>query len=256
MKYYFVVVEGAHDEAILAKMLKIMGFKERTDISEIDPFWQGLVPKNFPYRNRINERVPVPSIFSKGNQSVSIYSVGGQDQLVPSISLSLSNTIDANKLSGLAIICDADELPPLTKFSHLKNALIQEEELWLKEQFSTVKRPGELFGKKPAMGIFILPNNEEQGTLETLLVEGAQTSYPKIHQGATSYLNKLPSEYTDSWNASKKGKALVGIIGNVILPGRSNQVVIKDRKSMLITEHTIERTSQRHLYKFITQLLA
>ena len=74
--------------------------------------------------------------------------------------------------------------------------------------------------------LFLLPDNETQGTLETLLLAGAEQQYPDLLKSACDYIDTVRPNYSKNLKGFNDTKATVGVIANVLRPGRANQVSI------------------------------
>ncbi|MGR6008841.1 DUF3226 domain-containing protein [Bacillus cereus] len=120
------------------------------------------------------------------------------------------------------------------------------------EQLSSINI-GQVSTGNPKVGIYVFPNNEETGTLEKVLLEGANQSYPELVKEATSYIDNIDDKYKKKWKPSDSQKVLVGCIANILKPGKANQVSIQDND--WICGKSLENGSQFILNDFIKQIL-
>ena len=74
IEHALIVVEGPHDVEFVGRLLRLDGFARVRYESELDGFWQPLVPRAFPHGGDLLKRVPVPSFFARGEHSVAVHS--------------------------------------------------------------------------------------------------------------------------------------------------------------------------------------
>ena len=77
--------------------------------------------------------------------------------------------------------------------------------------------------------MYIFPDDENSGTLESLLLESAEIVYPDLKINAEAYINSVdPKQYCELQDVTKTSKATIGCIANVLKPGKANQVALAD----------------------------
>lgn len=249
-KYYYFIVEGVHDAAALRRFLKLFSIMSVTNIERIDPFWKRTIPTSFPHNGDLQKRMPVPQFFQNDEISIAIQTAGGDSKIVDAFE-GLWN-IDYEKLSGLAIFCDADDKNAEQRFNDLTSYLIDhvEEEYQILFENLEFNRINE---NPMKFSIFVFPNNEDDGTLEKLLLEGGEVVYPHLLDEARKYVASIPEEYKRHWRPSSESKVLFGVAANVLKPGKANQVSIQDNE--WISSSTIGQVNQGRLYQFLKRLL-
>lgn len=99
----------------------------------------------------------------------------------------------------------------------------------------------------------MFPDNSRQGTLETVLLECAEISYPTLLTGANAYVDGVDLSFKSAWGVSDKNKVVVGCIANVLRPGKANQVSIQDND--WICSSTLTLKSVDSLNTFVKNLL-
>jgi hypothetical protein len=240
MDYFLVVVEGAHDAALVGKLLAERGFTKVRQVGQIDPIWAPLIPKVFPAQGQLEHVVKYPDMYTSVTlaQSVAVAAAGGFSQLLPELQASLDILAIAD-LKGIAILGDADGAPALDRFRQVGTALNS-----LNQRGVTNSIPGfplalptvtGMFAAgPPRLGVFILPDNVRTGTLETLLLECAVTSYAAYHQSAGDFVAQVDRvvapgapELRALRRANGREKAVAGAIGNVLFPGSNLSVAIE-----------------------------
>jgi hypothetical protein len=89
----------------------------------------------------------------------------------------------------------------------------------------------------PRLGAFVLPDNQSAGTLEDLLLECAQSSYPGLLSSARNHVTAALADETltkddaeDFLKPSGQNKAVVASIGGILRPGKAIQTSIQDNR--------------------------
>ena len=74
MKNYLIIVEGAHDIAVVEKLLKLNGINKRiTSVEKLPKVWKRTIPSIFPFTDGKLDRItPIPSFVMNENVSVAI----------------------------------------------------------------------------------------------------------------------------------------------------------------------------------------
>jgi hypothetical protein len=84
-KYCYLLTEGAQDIAFLIKLLKYDGMKQIEKRSQVNPFWDDLIPKTFPHNDELNRQVPVPKFSESDGLSIALQGAVGDTRLVNTI---------------------------------------------------------------------------------------------------------------------------------------------------------------------------
>lgn len=173
-KYCYLLTEGAQDIAFLIKLLKYDGMKQIEKRSQVNPFWDNLIPKTFPHNDELNRQVPVPKFLEGDGLSIALQGAVGDTRLVNTIQEDLA-LISQEQLFGIGIILDADDREPQQRFDKIKTE-IQKLPLGL----NIASQPGVLTQSDLRFGMFILPDNKSTGTLENILIECGENNYPGL----------------------------------------------------------------------------
>jgi len=257
-KYCYLVVEGPHDVAFVGRFLRLAGMSRVQKLSGLDSFWRSLVPREFPPDDDLLKRVPVPSFFSGMSYSVAVSSAVGDSRIAETIEETLSVAEwDIESLEGIGILLDADtEQIPAKRFGSVKDEIRKKIGLFLPDAPGVVS-----VETSPRSGIFIMPDNHSAGTLEDLLIQSSEISYPKLLAAADIFVNEAASEIVRYNSKEKKdflspsgiNKATVGVIANALRPGKAVQVSIEDNR--WITEETLMIPDMAAFDNFIRDLL-
>jgi hypothetical protein len=251
-KYVLIGVEGYHDQAFLSRILcKLLGFcKFKGDNSKLDHFWRKFIP-NYPKGGNLYDRLDMPQILYNDNFSIAIY-VGNGGELIKNLSDKLSD-MDYSELFAFGIIADADKNTPKKVVEDYHNGF--------KEYFpnfpTTVSQSGAVIAGSPRLGIYILPNNSQQGVLDTLICDCGDLVYPEYMQRAREYIDKFSEEERKNkplkWKPFDKEKAIIATVASVLQPGATNTVTIKCDDWISPTTATIPAI--QNLTKFLSDLL-
>jgi hypothetical protein len=248
MPYFLLVVEGAHDAAFLGSLLQRRGHRKVQLRSEVDSYWEKLIPTTFPAnpKGRLDHVVRYPDIYESPDKndtrSVAIMVAGGDSQLVREFQDAL-DILDIPQLRAAAIVSDANGIGVATRVAQIVAGLEHISDEGAKNLvpgFPLVlpRAPGFVEGN-PRIGIHVFPDNVNAGTLETVLLECSVTSYSRYTQPAIDFVNSIDescppalAELQALRSGSGRHKAAAGIIGNLLFPGSALSVSI-DRGSWL-----------------------
>lgn len=227
-KRAYVAVEGPHDVAFVAELLRPFGLGRVQKLSSLDSYWSRLIPRTYPHNDDLLARVPVPLFLTGADRSVAVHGVSGVSELVRRTEESLS-LLGADR-PAVAAILDADsERSAVSRFEDLAKDL-------RKLDLSIPELPGAVSTDEPRCGIFVLPDNASPGTLEAILVECAAENYPQLSALATSYIDgvdttKLTSnDLKDFKKPAGRQKAIVSGIATVLRPSKALQVSLQDNE--------------------------
>jgi len=255
MEYGYLVVEGHHDIEYIGALLKKNGLSRIVRIDTLDQYWQqtNIIPRKYPPDGDLMKRVPSPVFFQNDKYSLAVHSAIGDANIVRTIRGTLLNVetllIDA---TGIGIIIDADYRKGggIGRFSEIKSQI--------KDLIPVGNNPGQILSGRPNSGIFVLPDNNVDGTLETILIKCAQKVYSNLCTGAESYVNGVDSDKLVGDDKkyfitpSGKNKAIVGCVGNILRPGKAIQVSIQDNR--WICDETVKIPEIEMLNQFLKEL--
>jgi hypothetical protein len=251
-KYVLIGVEGNHDQAFVSKILcKLLGFSEfKEDESNLDSFWRKFIPI-YPKRGNLYKRLDMPTILYTETLSIALYAGEGSN-LITNLNDKLSD-IDYSTLLAFAIVADADDDTP--------NKIVEKYHHGFKEYFpdfpTTVSQSGNVIEGSPKLGIYILPDNSQQGVLDTLICDCGDLVYPEYMQRAREYINKFSEEERKKkplkWKPFDQQKAIIATVVSVLKPGKTNQTSISDNS--WISSETAEIPAIKNFTDFLRNLL-
>ncbi|WNG52068.1 hypothetical protein F0U60_54155 [Archangium minus] len=232
MRYAYLVVEGPHDVEFVGRLLKPHRFKRENNESRLDPYWRPLVPTKFPYGGDLSRRVPVPTFFVSDTVSVAVHASGGDSEIANRVEETLQAALVAPP-DAVGVLLDADrDKPPVERFGEVRQALQAKVNLVVPEQ------PGQVSTASPRCGIFVLPDNVNPGTLESLLLECADIPYPALLSDVRALVSRVqtgaysltPDDLKDFNKPAGAHKAMVACMAGILRPGKAIQVSIQDNR--------------------------
>ncbi|NNC03115.1 hypothetical protein HJC10_09685 [Corallococcus exiguus] len=248
MKYAMLAVEGPTDQAVVGQSLKLLGFKRfGGQIEDLDGFWTPLIPRYPSQTGNLYERLPMPSIFEDGTTSLAIYTGGGSD-LIRQVSALLLNHDLQERLAAFGVIADADKQAPSDVARKYQQGFRP-----LFPDFPTT--PGKLTHGAPKTGIFVLPDNNQQGVVEHLIIEAGEAVYETLLQRARAYVDGFDDteRRAAKWKPFSPEKAVIAAVASLLKPGSTNTVTLTD--NLWISEQTRARAMLAGLIDFLVGLL-
>lgn len=123
MRNYLIMVEGAHDIAVLEKILNFRGVKGKiSNIGELPEVWKHTIPAKFPFKEgRLDRITPIPSFLYNENMTVAIKNANSDKEIMPVLQQIIDTMMLGKKdqLDGVMLICDADNKTAEEKKSKL-----------------------------------------------------------------------------------------------------------------------------------------
>jgi hypothetical protein len=252
-KCVLIGVEGNHDQAFLSKVLcKLLGFSKCEDQRNLDALWRKFIPVYPPKTGRLHLRLDMPSILYTDTLSVAIYA-GEGSRLVDNLKDKLADIDYLNSLSAFAIVADADKQKPVEVAKKYYNELRE----YFPDFPFEITEAGAVTKTMPKLGIYILPNNSDQGVLDTLLCACGEVAYPVYMERAKSYISQFSEEEIKKigWKPFDKEKATVATIASILKPGKTNTASISDN-AWISTQTEQQISSLKNLTIFLRDLLS
>lgn len=264
MANHLLIVEGAHDAAFFGQLLATRGFAEVKTKAQVPDFWKQTIPNQFPVRpdGRLDRVMPYPEIYTRGGEGdvVGIEVAEGDGAVLKA----LRNYLDQYEITdfaSLSLVLDTDlEATEAERFAALQ-ALIGP---WNAKGLAD-ERPGFPLGfpevantvvpGPPRVGVYLLPGQGAQGSLETILLACAEARDPDLHQRAQALITatdeseNYPADADpDPLKALRRGsgraKAQCGVIGNIFKPGASLAVSLREAAWLPTVETEIPALAQ------------
>jgi hypothetical protein len=252
-RYCYILTEGAQDVALLIKILSREGIKQIQKRSQVDSFWDELIPKTFPFNDELNKQVPVPKFLQSNDLSIAIQSAIGDTRLIGTLEEDFT-LIAKEDLVGIGIILDADNCEAQTRFDKIRSEIYKRS-----LGVEIPSKCGIVSQAANRVGIFVLPDNRSTGTLENILIECGESNYPDLIEKSREYIkvidhSKLKGDDLKELNKpAGENKAIVGIASNILKPGRTLQVSLQDNR--WIDDTTINLPKIKALREFLMEVL-
>lgn len=248
MRYAIIGVEGRHDQAFVGRVLKkLLGFRDFKGLeSQLDPFWRKFIP-TYPKKENLYKGLNMPSILFTDSLSVAIYE--GEGSNLPT---NLNDILSANPeyktdIAAFGIVADSDKKPPDTVARDYCQQFQNDFPGFPNQAGCWQQGP-------PRTGIYVLPDNQQQGVLDNLLCECGNVVYPELMNGGLAYLNGLSEEHKNHWGPFDDKKALVATVASVLQPGHTNTVTIA--RDDWVSEQTQQDVpALENFIKFLRELL-
>ena len=260
MSNTFIVVEGQPDVEFVAALLEAEGYKKVVMVAELgDHFCDRLIVRSFPYKGDLHRRVPNPMFLWSGANWIAIQAAGGA---TPELVKTARNGLMALQpfpgiLSAIGIVRDADDGPAEKSFGNLRMELASNIRVDGYE-ITIPSNPGAISQGNPRLGIFILPDNAAEGTLEDLLLECGESAYPNLISGSQTFVSGVDIDHLKGKDAilikkpTGKKKAVFACAANILKPGMSIATSI-DQNNWL-NDDTRELPRVKSLNEFLTRL--
>lgn len=255
MKNFIFFVEGVHDASIVGKILKLNNFSECKFINELPKIWQDRVPKSYPFQvGKLERFTPIPDYYKNKESFVVIVVSNGEHNIIKEVDLYLSNMNkkELSEISGITMIFDADQSTPHDKIKNILKIIDKRNYCFKSDDF--IRRKIKLKGEDIRLHYYYFPDNISSGTLEDLLLEGADIVYKDLVINVDKYINEINDEYKLNWSVSSENKVRVGCIANIFRPASANQISIM--KDKWISEETIQYSKCiNKFYNFILDII-
>jgi hypothetical protein len=255
VRYCYIVVEGPQDVEFLIGLLKFYHLKRVKYFSSLDKFWETLIPKNYPIDDDLTKRVPVPYFVQNEQLSIALHSAIGDTRIAQTIEESL-NFIQPSQLFSVGIFADADySKTPQERFNKLITKLSDIE----LPNFLPPSQIGQVNNHSPRCGIFIAPNNRDQGTRENILLECAKINYSDLLNLSQTYIESIDrnqltkDDLEDFKKPAGEKKAIISSISSILRPGKALQVSLQDNR--WIDEQTLQLESIKLIKNFLEQII-
>ena len=163
-KYGYVVAEGPHDAWLVYRLLRPFGLELVRLKSLLDPFFIRLVPTNYPPKDDLLKRVPVPLFLQSTTHAVAVHSAEGDRNLIEIVEEN-AVYLDVPKLTGIGILLDSDSnKSAVDRYIEIRDGLRE-------MRYPMPDGAGAVSMDTPRLGAFVLPDNMSGGTLEDILLE-------------------------------------------------------------------------------------
>jgi hypothetical protein len=238
VRHAILAVEGQHDIEVIGRVLRAYGFAKVQVKAKLDAIFHELIPTKYPANQdgNILSRVPVPVFYQSDDVCVAMLYCEGDSQIISRMSAAMTR-LRMTSLGftpfAIGIVLDSDKHVPMQRFSEIAGKIAS-----VDASLIVPARPGEVSEGVPRVGIYIMPNNKDAGTLEDILIECADVCYGDLLRFAREFvcsarpcvesLEKKDREHFQSPSGEKK--ATVSVLSSLLRPGKAIQVSICDNQ--------------------------
>lgn len=228
-RYAILGVEGEYDKFFIGELLIRNGFQSFDGkLTSLDVFWGALKP-NWPKNGFLYGRPEMPQIVQKGDCSVAICGAEGANLLNQFPITFVNHPKYKTGVVAFGLIVDADMYPCSDTAEKYARAY--------RPHFPSFPDvPGVVDKTVVHTGIYVLPDNTVNGTLEDILLECGNVGYSDLAAKARSFLVAIDRNALSA--DDKKGllkfagekKALISCMSGVLKPGLTiDNTIRKDR---------------------------
>lgn len=233
-----MIVEGPQDALCLGCLLNALAFARIRKAAEVPAPWQNLVNPTFPAGNRgIDQAHEVPHFYRTATGTiVAIILAGGDGNLASALLSQLNGLKDSQGIpfipQAIGYILDRDHQDtPAARHTSLLAKLTE-----LEIDIPFPPQPGPVLPGPTRVGVFVMPDNNKQGTLEDLLLQTGEIAYePQIKQ-ATQFVDNFDKSGLDADDLDAGGKPsgrkkqIVGTVAAMLKPGRALATTLQDNR--------------------------
>jgi len=264
----FLLVEGPHDAEFMARLLMLRGFEQRTTLSAIPAYFQKLFPADFPATDEtpLIERPPVPGFYENADQWLIMLVGGGSKSSVTLAAALRSARIAGFDPDSVGVFVDQDQdATPEDARGRFIDEFNKEEDLPVTLNFTI--QPGTVVEGQPRIGFFVLPDNQNTGALEDLLLDCGEENYKALKDKALTFRDDTLANAQLTANdlkeygqpggqkhISKQKKAWVSAMGAILVPAAAIQNSI--RKNRWLTGPALNLPKIQAVQKFLDDLIA
>ncbi|MFV0519322.1 MAG: DUF3226 domain-containing protein [Lachnospirales bacterium] len=254
MNNYVFFVEGNQDVAMLYRVLTdFLGFTEIKSYKKIENniIFAKKVKTKFPFKkNSLNIFNEIPMFFEKGDKQICVINANGEANLLYKLDTfyDIQDNNEFESIEKFIIFADGDLKTKDEKIEELKTYIQPKEKnrklKYIKENsFKNDCLEFNVHGVDVQANLFIFPNNNDKGRLENILIENLKNNYSCLHKETILHFENLEKNCNIQWadTNSDRNKALVGCIGNIIIPSASNVTLISNKDFQWIDKENISK---------------
>ena len=252
MPISYIAVEGQHDAALIGCLLSNGGFSLLKKRGFVDPAFERYYVQKL--QDSLVGRPADCHYWKRGEHSVALHPVGGDSQLVVAGATVSAQII--GPMDSLGFFIDADQDSPVNRFQKLI-----EDVLKMKSQpgFQFPSDAGLVHEGPPRCGVFVFPNNQDQGAIEAILESCAEVAYPDLFSKSLDYLQSIDrdqlitTEQRRLASGSNEKKARLSVIGSILSPAAAIQNTI--REDRWVCDATLSLSFISNVRAFLRELL-
>ena len=234
VKDAFIIVEGPQDAECIARLLDSAGYGRITRIENLPSVYRNLFSPSFPREGLgLDQPHEVPH-FRRNAEGciVAMIPAGGDSKLASSLMAGIEAFKRAPDAIGFLLDDDREPSPTIRHGKLL--ASVKESEALRSLQFPAA--PGAVHAGPPRTGVFVMPDNQQPGTLEMVLLEAGSVAYDLQLRAAQQFVEQFPADgliagdLAEGGKPSGKKKQIIGCVAAMLKPGRTLQTSLHDNR--------------------------
>ncbi len=238
-----ILCEGSHDQAVLTSLAEVTAGWHRIAAKDVPDKLHGINPKTKLNRHGEDVYQPPPSCLSNKDDFLLIRSLEGIDRILGTVTLPLLESIPYD---ALGIVVDANEVGVDRRLQSFRKHFTS-----LNEQVKHLA-PGKVIDGSPRIGLWIAPNNQDDGSMDDLLIQWIEQDRRKLVSTGKRFIESLKKLESESFT-KHQSKAILGAIHQCVKLGASLAVSLWESKCWLNTD--VQTCQPLHaLQKFIEEL--
>ena len=246
MSFWTIILcEGAHDQAVLTSVAQVCGH------------WKALKKTPASRPARLNNAFPHatkdsaegrgygqrPEYLFKRDSYVEVRALGSD---VGVLGPTASDFLQSVEPDAFGIVVDADDKGVARRVQSFRNRY--------GPIYAHAKKvePGCVVDGKPRIGLWVAPNNRNEGRMDDLLLKAASRTHKKLTTRGKRFASSMASVHLGKWTNSRN-KAILGAINQVVAPGASLASALQ-RSKCWFGEDAMTIPEIRRLLEFIEAL--
>jgi hypothetical protein len=234
----YLLLEGVHDVAFVRKILSVCfgatRVKTLEDLDEATQRWMASFKWPFSQSGKTSIArlsVPAPEFLRlPTGEMVGLRNANGITELGRTLSVDLESFARKTiAIDAVGIVLDSDDQPPAARYEEMKLHLAA-------QQLPVPGALAQVSVSTPRVGVFALPDSNNTGTLEDILLALGGVAYSDLTAAAQVYARawhaKVAGDASKEWREIKKPagikKATIGAMTAVLKPGRATAATIED----------------------------
>ncbi len=239
--FIYLVAEGVTDVMLIQRVLRryfhLKQVKTREELGRSAPGAEKWLDQfKWPHRGDISRHsVPAPVFFLRDDGLlVAIRNAQGLTRIGETIEVDGEAFSLIEWMPGaLGVFIDADNKKPDDQFSAYRDGLQPHEAF---PSLTGLRAPGQVVrdAKGRAAGIFVFPNQDDEGTLDHLLLALGAQAFPELHNRCEGYVedwqrdNGTRPESKELQKPAGPAKAQLSMMAAILKPGRNINASLQD----------------------------
>lgn len=240
-----ILCEGAHDQKAISAFAQVCdGWTLKEGVPRSLP--QDL-EATFPTPTRASSGAwrfeYQPDYLFKGDRYLVVRNLGGVDNLLGQLAIDCLEPLRPN---AIGVVVDANEVGVAGRVGSFRDVYSG------LHPHAKYMEPGSVSGGNPPLGLWVAPDNHRDGRLDDLLIDAASRKRRGLVERGRRFVGSVAKVEPGKWT-SYRNKAVLGAINQVVQPGASLAVSLRD-SSCWFDEGLAQVTPFKELLQFLKDL--